>query len=78
MLWGVDLGGTKIEAAIVDPVAADRALWRVRIPTESELGYAHIIDQVRRLIVQLEVDSGLTRPGNSGQASRRFTASGPF
>jgi predicted NBD/HSP70 family sugar kinase len=65
-LWGVDLGGTKIEGAIVDTAQAGRAVWRVRVPTESRQGYDHILGQTRRLIEELEAASGLPRPGVIG------------
>ena len=61
-LWGVDLGGTKIEGAIVDIAQAGRALWRVRVPTESQSGYDHVLGQTRKLIEELEAASGLPRP----------------
>ena len=61
-LWGVDLGGTKIEGAIVDIAQAGRALWRVRVPTESQHGYDHVLGQTRKLIEELEAASGLPRP----------------
>jgi len=61
-LWGVDLGGTKIEGAIVDTAQTGRARWRVRVPTESQRGYDHILGQTRKLIEQLEAASGLERP----------------
>ena len=61
-LWGVDLGGTKIEGAIVDIAQAGRALWRVRVPTESQHGYDHVLGQTGKLIEELEAASGLPRP----------------
>jgi len=61
-LWGVDLGGTKIEGAIVDIAQAGRALWRVRVPTESQRGYEHVLVQTRKLIEELQAASGLPRP----------------
>lgn len=67
--WGIDLGGTKIEGAIVDPAARDRALWRLRIPTESERGYEHIIGQVCALVERLESESALARPPVIGFAT---------
>lgn len=67
--WGIDLGGTKIEGAIVDPVQRDLALWRLRVPTESERGYEHIVGQVRTLIERLESASGLQRPPVIGFAT---------
>lgn len=65
-LWGVDLGGTKIEGAILAADAAHTALHRVRVPTESDGGYDHIIGQVVKLIEQLEERSGQRRPGMIG------------
>jgi predicted NBD/HSP70 family sugar kinase len=68
-LWGIDLGGTKIEGAILDPARSDRALWRLRIPTESERGYEHIVGQIRTLVERLESESGLERPSVIGFAT---------
>lgn len=67
--WGIDLGGTKIEGAIIDPVQRDRALWRLRLPTESEHGYQHIVRQIRTLVERLESMSGLSRPPVIGFAT---------
>src|SRR5690242_17783346 len=68
-LWGIDLGGTKIEGAIVDARAPSRALWRLRVPTEGENGYEHVIDQIGRLVEQLERASGESRPAVIGFAT---------
>jgi fructokinase len=61
-LFGVDLGGTKIEGAVIDPRRPDHALCRLRLPTESSKGYRHIIRQVARLVGMLERKSGVKRP----------------
>ena len=65
-LWGIDLGGTKIEGAILDPANADKALFRLRVPTESALGYQHVLAQVAKVITLLEEESGLSRPAEIG------------
>jgi len=65
-LWGVDLGGTKIEAAIIDPTRPEIALYRRRLPTEAEKGYEHILSQIVKLIVELEILSGMKRPKKIG------------
>jgi len=65
-LWGIDLGGTKIEGAILDPARPDRAVHRLRLPTESHLGYEHVLSQIQRVVEQLEATSGLPRPGRLG------------
>lgn len=61
-LWGIDLGGTKIEAVIVDPAHPERPLWRTRTPTESDRGYAHILARIQSVVERLETESGLRRP----------------
>ena len=65
-LWGLDLGGTKIEAAIIDLEHPDIALYRRRLPTEQDQGYEHILSQILKLIEELETLSGLKRPKKIG------------
>jgi len=65
-LWGIDLGGTKIEGVVVSAANPDRAIARTRIPTESASGYAHIVGRVRRVVEQLEVASHMGRPAVIG------------
>lgn len=64
-LWGIDLGGTKIEGAILESRANPRVLHRLRIPTESGKGYDHIIGQVNKLVEMLSDESGL-KPASIG------------
>lgn len=49
--WGVDLGGTKIECAVLD--SNKKVLVRKRIDTEADKGYNHIISQIKKLIGQI-------------------------
>ncbi|MEM8899741.1 MAG: ROK family protein [Bacteroidota bacterium] len=49
-LWGIDLGGTKIEAAILDADKGYEPILRTRIPTEAKGGYEHIINQIAKLV----------------------------
>ena len=49
-LWGIDLGGTKIEGIVLKSEDNPEVLCRMRIPTESEKGYTHIISQVKNLV----------------------------
>jgi len=58
LLWGIDLGGTKIEGVVVDPADGYRPLARRRIPTERDRGYAHILDRICLLIDQLKAETG--------------------
>jgi len=64
-LWGIDLGGTKIEGVILEPEGIAQPLVRTRIDTESHKGYKHIIDQIERLVEMMKEQSGL-RPGRIG------------
>ena len=58
-IWGIDLGGTKIEGVVLTPVDGGfRELARERIPTQSERGYDHIIQRIGELIKKLEENNG--------------------
>jgi fructokinase len=48
-LWGIDLGGTKIEGVILKSADEPEVLFRDRVPTEADQGYEHIIEQVKKL-----------------------------
>lgn len=65
MLWGIDLGGTKIECAVLESAMNPRPLARKRIATEAEKGYAHILAQTKRLVdeVASEIGASPTRVG---------------
>ncbi|HEY0257265.1 MAG TPA: ROK family protein [Candidatus Methylacidiphilales bacterium] len=65
-LWGIDLGGTKIEGAIIDPAAPDRPICRMRVPTESDKGYGHIRAQIGKLLKMISGESGLPLPKQIG------------
>jgi len=68
-LWGIDLGGTKIEAVILDSAAPDRPICRMRVPTESEKGYAHIRAQIGKLVKMIGAESGLPLPKRIGMGT---------
>lgn len=68
-LWGIDLGGTKIEGVILDPAALDRPICRLRVPTEAEKGYDHIRSQIRKLVKMISVESGLPLPQRIGMGT---------
>lgn len=58
-LWGIDLGGTKIEGVVIESRENPIELARLRIPTEASEGYNHIVQQVAKLIAALEKKTGL-------------------
>lgn len=59
-LWGIDMGGTKLEGVILESKTNPRVITRLRVPTEKEKGYEHIIHQIGLLISQMKTASGLT------------------
>jgi predicted NBD/HSP70 family sugar kinase len=58
-IWGIDLGGTKIEGVILKSVTDPTSILRTRIDTEASKGYEHIVSQIARLISEMERLSGL-------------------
>ncbi|GHN02645.1 sugar kinase [Cytophagales bacterium WSM2-2] len=57
-LWGIDLGGTKVEGVILESAAKPNVLFRERVATESHLGYDHILGQIKRLTDKMEAAIG--------------------
>ena len=58
-LWGVDLGGTKIEGVVMN-AENNEILVRKRIPTESDKGYEHIISRIKKLIDMLKDETKIS------------------
>jgi fructokinase len=68
-LWGVDLGGTKIECILIHK-QTNEILIRKRIDTEAQHGYTHILSQIKKLILLIESETkihpeaiGFSTPG---------------
>lgn len=59
-LWGIDLGGTKIECAVLDADNQLSVLARKRLPTEAHKGYKHIINQISKLVAEVATETGLS------------------
>ncbi|HWB93093.1 MAG TPA: ROK family protein [Puia sp.] len=58
-LWGIDLGGTKIEGVILESIKNPAPVVRTRVDTEAAKGYEHIIGQIAKLVAEMEARSGL-------------------
>jgi len=56
-LWGIDMGGTKIEGLILKSAEEPEVLFRDRLPTEAHKGYTHILGQVRKLVSMMEKET---------------------
>lgn len=67
-LWGIDMGGTKIEGAILKSTNEPIVLFRERLPTEADKGYEHILGQVEKLVQRMEATAGY-RPDFIGMAT---------
>jgi predicted NBD/HSP70 family sugar kinase len=65
-LWGIDLGGTKIEGVIMNPDKPGEALYRLRRETGASHGYQHIVSQIGVVIADLQQASGLPKPSKIG------------
>jgi predicted NBD/HSP70 family sugar kinase len=57
-IWGMDLGGTKIEAAVLKSIGTGEVLLRKRIPTEAEGGQAHILSRIKMLVDMVAQELG--------------------
>lgn len=58
-LWGIDLGGTKVEGVILESISNPKPLVRTRIDTEASKGYDHVLDQISKLVIEMGRQSGL-------------------
>ncbi|MBK8154498.1 MAG: ROK family protein [Saprospiraceae bacterium] len=63
--WGIDMGGTKIEGVIIRKEPKLEILQRIRVGTEQEFGYDHVLGQFKKLVTLLREKSGL-RPSHIG------------
>ncbi len=57
--WGIDLGGTKVEGVVLDTENNHQVVARLRLPTEQEKGYKHILGQIHGVINSLEKETGI-------------------
>jgi len=67
-LWGIDLGGTKVEGAILKSAQQPDVLFRDRLSTEAEKGYDHILGQIKKVVEQMEAKAGY-KPNQIGIAT---------
>jgi fructokinase len=69
---GIDLGGTKIEGVVLDD--DNHIVFRERIATQSERGYAHIVDRIADVVAvcrQHSAESKVVGIGTPGSISAR-------
>ena len=61
-LWGLDLGGTKIEGVVLKSAREPEVLFRTRVPTGAEQGYEHVLSQIQQLVRHMEASVGSPAP----------------
>ncbi|NTW48866.1 MAG: ROK family protein [Chlorobiales bacterium] len=66
LFWGIDLGGTKIEGVVIGHDPHGKTLSRIRIDTEAEKGYAHIVERVSLLVSLMSEELGGRGPERIG------------
>lgn len=57
-LWGIDLGGTKIEGVVLKSKDDPKVLFRKRILTEAEKGYEHVTERIKLLVTEMAQEVG--------------------
>jgi fructokinase len=57
-LWGIDMGGTKMEGVILRSAENPEILFRDRVPTESDQGYDHMLGQAKKLVALMSKAAG--------------------
>lgn len=67
-VWGIDLGGTKVEGVVLPAAATGPSdcLLRLRIESGAELGYEHVLGRIKTLVEALERETGRARPATIG------------
>ena len=58
MIWGIDLGGTKIEGVVMSGPHPESVVARERIDTEGAGGYQHVLNRIKSLVDQLILITG--------------------
>ncbi|MFA6107402.1 MAG: ROK family protein [Candidatus Latescibacterota bacterium] len=56
LCWGIDLGGTKMEGVVLASAEEPEPLCRIRVPTEAEGGYQHVLSRIRHLVERLQAE----------------------
>src|SRR5688500_16655710 len=58
-LWGIDLGGTKIEGVILPSLHETNPIVRTRVDSGASNGYDYILGQVVKLVKIMQEQSGI-------------------
>ena len=64
-LWGIDLGGSKVEGIILESSSSTKSSFRDRVPTEAHISYEHVLNQIKKIVDMMEASAGY-RPDKIG------------
>lgn len=67
-IWGIDLGGTKIEGVVLPATGTVAPIIRHRINTEAHHGYQHVLSQIKTLVHAMQQATGIS-PARIGFAT---------
>lgn len=57
-IWGIDLGGTKIEGVVLRDRRRLEVVARQRLATEADRGYDHILTRIAAMVEHLQEETG--------------------
>lgn len=69
VLWGVDLGGTKTEVAVLDPDRLNSPLLRRRVDTPAAEGYDAVVNAIASLVRECAEALGTPIPSKLGMGT---------
>ena len=58
-LWGIDVGGTKLEGVVLRKEDPLHPLVRLRVPTEAAKGYEQVLQNIVSLVEKMKTETGL-------------------
>lgn len=64
-LWGIDMGGTKVEGVVLKSAEEPEVIFRDRVATEADQGYEHILKQTKKLVDIMRKETGF-KPSRLG------------
>ena len=59
-IWGIDLGGTKIEGIVLSSTGDLKPILRTRIVSGASRGYRHILDRIAALVEKMTRECGIS------------------
>jgi len=81
--WGIDIQAEYVEGLVLESLGAPRSLRRLRVASEVDKGYYHVLGQVHKLVEVLSAEVGMRAskigvavPGNFDPITKTLKQSG--